>query len=164
MWITRLPESGRYEKRISLLASVLLIVCALSSCQMGTTSASGGGPPPPVPSAMLTLCDDGDAACAPGTSFSVASLRDLVIKVTWENIPEGNHVQALEIMIPGGGLYQSTQTAFLTDSSSSGSFVVTRMLPVAGTWIQQRRLTGDWLLRVSLDGQVITSQMVALNP
>jgi hypothetical protein len=161
---SRSLEAGWSSRKISLIAATLLIACGLSSCQTGTTSANGGGPPPLVPSAMLTFCDDGTPTCTPGTSFSVASLRDLVIKVTWENIPEGNHVQTLEIMIPGGGLYQSTQTAFLTDSSSAGSFAVMRMLPVAGTWIPQRQITGDWLMRVSLDEQVVTSQMVALNP
>jgi hypothetical protein len=161
---SRLLEAGWSGKKIALIVGVIFLASELSGCQMGTTSANGGGPPPPVPSAMISFCDDGDPSCATGTSFSVASLRDLVIKVTWENIPDGNHVQTLEILIPGGGLYQSTQNAFLTDSSSASPFAVTRLLPVAGTWIPQRQMTGEWLVRVSLDGQVITSQMVALNP
>jgi hypothetical protein len=131
---------------------------------MGSSTANGGGPPPLVPSAAITFCDDGSPNCPSATSFHVASVRDVVIKVSWDNLPQGNHVQTLEIMIPGGGLYQSTQTAFLTDSSSSGLFAATRVLPVAGAWIQQRQMTGDWLVRVSLDGQVVASQILALNP
>jgi hypothetical protein len=155
----------RWSPRAILgIAAILLIAVGSSSC-MGSSTANGGGPPPPlVPGAIFTFCDDGSPECTPATSFSVAELRDLVIKVSWENIPTGNHLQTLEIMIPGGGLYQSTQNAFLTDSSSSGSFAATRILPVAGTWIQLRQITGDWTVRVSLDGQVVASEMVALNP
>ncbi|MGH9714366.1 MAG: hypothetical protein ACRD5M_13800 [Candidatus Acidiferrales bacterium] len=164
MWNWRSLDAGWCRKNISLIAGVLVVACELSSCQMGSASANGGGPPPLVPSAIVSFCDDGNPSCTPGTSFSVATLRDLVIKVTWEHVPDGNHVQTLEIMMPGGGLYQSTQTAFLTDSTSAHSLATTRLLPVAGTWIPQRQITGDWLVRVSLDGQVITSQMVAFNP
>jgi hypothetical protein len=77
---------------------------------------------------------------------------------------QGSRVQTLEIMMPGGGLYQSTQAAVFTDAPASGTFQTTRVLPVAGTWIQQRNMTGDWMIRVSLDGQVINSQMVQVNP
>jgi hypothetical protein len=158
------PATRGNQERILGVAAILLLTVALTGC-LGSSSANGGGPPPPVPSAALTFCDDGDPACTPANSFSVASVRDLVIKVSWDNLSVGNHVQTLEILMPAGaGLYQSTQTAFLTDSASSGTFAATRLLPVAGTWIQQRQMTGDWLIRVSLDDQVVSSQMVALNP
>jgi hypothetical protein len=157
------PDIRRKRRNIFGIAAVLLFAVGSSGC-MGSSSADGGGPPPLVPSAAFTFCDDGGPDCTPATSFSVASVRDVVIKVSWDNLPIGNHVQTLEIMIPGGGLYQSTQTAFFTDALSSGLFAATRVLPVAGTWIQQRQITGDWLVRVSLDDQVVASQMVALNP
>lgn len=163
MLIGRQRGGGWNRKKALGIAAILLLALGSSGC-MGSSSANGGGPPPLVPSAMITFCDDGSSSCTPATSFSVASLRDLVIKVSWENLPAGNHVQILEIMIPGGGLYQSSETAFLMGSTSSGSFATTRLLPVAGTWIPQRHITGDWLVRVSLDEQVVASQMVALNP
>jgi hypothetical protein len=163
MLIGRQRGTGWNRRKALGIAAILLLALGSSGC-MGSSSANGGGPPPLVPSAMITFCDDGSSSCTPATSFSVASLRDLVIKVSWENIPDGNHVQTLEIMIPGGGLYQSSETAFLMGSTSSGSFATTRLLPVAGTWIPQRHITGDWLVRVSLDEQVVASQMVALNP
>jgi hypothetical protein len=163
MLIGRQRATGWNRRKALGIAAVLLLALGSSGC-MGSSSANGGGPPPLVPSAMIIFCDDDSSSCTPATSFSVASLRDLVIKVSWENIPDGNHVQTLEIMIPGGGLYQSTQTAFLTDSSPAGAFANSRILPVAGTWIPQRHITGDWLVRVSLDEQVVSSQMVTLNP
>jgi hypothetical protein len=152
------------RRNIFEIAAVLLFAVGSAGC-MGSSSASSGGPPPPlVPGAVFAFCDDGGPDCTPATSFSVASVRDVVIKVSWDNLPAGNHVQTLEIMIPGGGLYQATQTAFLMDGSSSGLFTATRVLPVAGTWIQQRQMTGDWLVRVSLDDQVVASHVVTLNP
>lgn len=156
-------EFGRKWRNAQGIIAILLLAIGSAGCT-GSSSANGGIPPPPVPNALITFCDDGDPACTPATSFSVASARDVVIKTSWDNLPVGNHVQTLEIMIPGGGLYQSTQTAFLTDSSSSAAFATSRILPVAGTWIQQRQITGTWVVRVSLDDQVVASQMVALNP
>ena len=163
MMIGLQPATRWNQRNVLGVVAVLLVTVALAGC-MGSSSANGGGPPPPVPSAAFTFCDDGDPACTPASSFSVTSVRDLVIKISWDNLPPGNHVQTLEIVMPGGGLYQSTQTAFLTDSTSSGLLASTRLLPVAGTWIQQRQMTGDWLVRVSLDDQVVASEMVALNP
>ena len=163
MLIEQQPNTRWNRRNTFEIAAVLLLAVGSAGC-MGSSSANGGGPPPLVPSAAFTFCDDGGPNCKPATSFSVASVRDVVIKVSWDNLPAGNHVQTLEIMIPGGGLYQATQTAFLTDSSSSGLFAATRVLPVAGTWIQQRQMTGNWLVRVSLDDQVVASQVVALNP
>lgn len=158
---TRAP--GWRETKILLLLCVLLAALGTSSC-MGNSTSANGGPPPPIPSAAISFCDDGTASCTPANSFSVASLRDLVININWENLPDGNHLQSLEILIPGGGLYQSTETAFLTESPSPHTFSAMRLLPVAGTWISQRQITGDWTVRVSLDGQLIATEMVQLNP
>jgi hypothetical protein len=128
------------------------------------TSGNGGNPPPPVTGATVSFCDDGDGACTAATSFSVASLRDLVINVNWENLSAGNHTQMLEVLQPGGGLYQASQSSFLVSGASQSSLTMTRTLPVAGAWISQRRMTGEWSVRVSLDGKAITSQTVQINP
>ncbi len=147
-----------------IATGVVLIAAALSACQAGPTSAGGANPPPQPASAIVSFCDDGTPDCTPAMSFSVSSLRDLVITVAWENLTPGNHVQQLEIDIPAGGPFQVTNSAFLIPDSSSGSFATTRILPVDGTWIRQRQITGQWTMRVSLDGQAITTQAVELNP
>jgi hypothetical protein len=149
---------------ILLAGCIALIAAGLPACQMEATSASGGNPPPQPVSAIVSFCDDGIPDCTPAMSFSVSSLRDLVITVAWENLTPGNHVQQLEIDIPAGGPFQVTKSAFLIPDSSSGSFTTTRILPVDGTWIRQRQITGQWTMRVSLDGQAITTQAVELNP
>jgi hypothetical protein len=144
--------------------AVLCLAAGFSACQTGTTSGTGGGGNPPPTDATVSFCDDGVGACTPATSFSVASLRDLVISVNWENLSAGNHTQMLEVLQPGGGLYQASQSSFLVSDASKSSLTMTRTLPVAGAWISQRRITGEWSVRVSLDGKAITSQTVQLNP
>ena len=150
---------------LALLGCVaLFLVVGFSGCQTGMSSANGGNPPPPMTSATISFCDNGDGSCTPATFFSVASLRDLVINVNWENLSGGNHTQMLEVLQPDGGLYQSSQSSFLVSDASQSSLTVKRALPVAGAWISQRRITGEWSVRVSLDGKAITSQTVQLNP
>ena len=144
--------------------AALCMAAGFSACQTGMTSGNGGNPPPPVTGATVSFCDDGDGACTAATSFSVASLRDLVISVNWENLSAGNHTQMLEVLQPGGGLYQASQSSFLVGGASQSSLTMTRSVPVAGTWISQRRMTGEWSVRVSLDGKAITSQTVQINP
>jgi hypothetical protein len=145
--------------------AVLCLAAGFSACQTGMTSGTGGGGNPPPPAdATISFCDDGDGACTPATSFSVASLRDLVIGVNWENLSAGNHTQMLEVLQPGGGLYQASQSSFLVSDASQSSLTMTRTVPVAGAWISQRRMTGEWSVRVSLDGKAITSQTVQINP
>ena len=144
--------------------AVLFLAVGFSACQTGMTSGNGGNPPPQVTGATISFCDNGDGACTPATSFSVASLRDLVINVNWENLSGGNHTQMLEVLQPDGGLYQANQSSFLVSDASQSSLTMKRTLPVAGAWISQRRITGEWSVRVSLDGKAITSQTVQLNP
>jgi hypothetical protein len=147
-----------------LCCAALFLAAGFSACQTGMTSGNGGNPPPPTTDATISFCDDGGGNCTPATSFSVASLRDLVINVNWENLSAGNHTQMLEIIQPGGGLYQASQRSFFVSDASQSSLTTTRTLPVAGAWILQRRITGEWSIRVSLDGKAITSQVVQLNP
>jgi hypothetical protein len=150
-------------RTIVLVAMVGTLAASFSACQLASTSADSGNPPPPVTLA-ISVCDDGTPGCAPATSFEVNTVRDLVINAAWENLPPGNHIQILEILIPAGGPYQVTQLALNAGSSPSGSFTTTQIFPVAATWIPQRKITGDWTVRVSLDGQVFASQMIQINP
>jgi hypothetical protein len=141
---------------------VLLATIGFSGCQM--TSADGGTPAAAQPSATFSFCDKETSGCNGETNFSVAATRDLEVKVSWQNVPAGNHVQTLEILIPGGNLYQQTQMAFGVPQGSTEPLVAIQTLPVAGTWIQQRHMMGEWTARVSLDGQVVATQTVQLTP
>lgn len=147
-----------------ILFAVLEIAIGFSACQTGSTSANGGNPPPAVTDATISFCDDGTAGCTPATSFSIDSMRDLVVKVNWENLSAGSHTQMIELMTPSGGLYLGGQSAFMVPDASNGSLTTTRTVPVAATWISQRHISGEWSVRVSLDGKAITTQTVQLNP
>jgi len=163
----RMANRQRAERTwLAAISSTVLLIFALglAGCIAGTSGGGGGNPPPPVTGATISFCNNADPACTPETSFAVASLRDLVINVNWENVPAGNHTQMLEILQPGGGLYQSNQTSFLVADAAQGTMTMKRNLPVAGAWIGQRRITGEWSVRVSLDGNAIASQPVEINP
>jgi hypothetical protein len=161
-FMLRLPRMNKVSQRNMMsLAGVLLAAMSFSGCQM--TSADGGAPPA-APTAVFTFCDHQALECEAGATFSAAATRDLEVEVSWQNVPAGNHVQTLEILAPGGNLYQQTQTPFQTPESSTGPLLSIQTLPVAGTWIQQRNIMGEWTARVSLDGQVIATQTVELTP
>lgn len=152
----------RWHKRTLLAASVLIAVAGFSGCQM--TSADGGTPPVRPATATFSFCDKEASTCNGETSFSATATRDLEVKVSWQNVPIGNHVQTLELLLPGGNLYQQTQIAFAVQQGSDEPLVAIQTLPIAGTWIQQRHMLGEWATRVSLDGQVIATQTVQLTP
>jgi hypothetical protein len=154
-------RSYAYKGILSLAGLILFLVSGICGCQ--SNSPSGQKVPPVPPSAALTFCESGFSDCSPASSFSVSNVRDVKINVAWENVPAGNHIQKLEVLVPSGGLYQQATTAFAIPENSTQPFVAMRSLPVAGTWIQQRQITGEWTVRVSLDGQVVTSQTVQLN-
>jgi hypothetical protein len=158
------PRVNHRQRRTEiLLAAVVLIAAAgLSSCQVN--SGSGQNPLRTPASATISFCDPEASNCDGATSFSATTTRDVQVKVSWQNVPVGSHVQTLELLLPGGNLYQQTQTTFAVQADSSEVPEATQTLPFAGTWIQQRNLMGEWTARVSLDGQAITSQTVQLNP
>jgi hypothetical protein len=156
-------RAGNRKSKIVRAACAAVALLLLSSCG-GQTMAPIVGGPPLSPSATISFCDDGVEGCVAASTFSVAVVRDLVIKVSWQNVPPGNHVQGMEIMLPGGGLYQSNQTGIFIADAAPGSATTTRILPVGGTWISQRQLTGEWSVNASLDGQPRASQMVQFNP
>ena len=149
-------------KNSTLLAGVVLFAALqFSGCQL--TSADGGPRPQAPATATFLFCDKEAPSCDNESSFSATATRDLEVKVSWQNVPVGNHVQTLELLLPGGNLYQQTQMAFGVEQGSSEPLVAIQTLPVAGTWIQQRHLLGEWTARVSLDGQVVASQTVELT-
>lgn len=149
---------------VLILASLAGLTCLLGACQMQSSAAGGGGNHRQPVAASISFCDDAVAGCPAATGFSVETARDIVIQVTWINVPEGNHVQTLALSMPGGGLYQQTQSSFAIDAGASGTVTLKRILPVAATWIQQRSITGKWNVDAALDGQPVTSEMLEINP
>jgi hypothetical protein len=111
--------------------------------------------------ATLKFCDNGtaDPACTSKDTFSLAEIRDLFIWVNWQVVPTGPHTQQLDIFMPQGhALYVRYSDGFQITDTPVGSALLQRSMPVAGTWITQRQLTGTWQVDASLDGKLISSK------
>ncbi len=153
-----------------VVAAAFWLTISGAACSSGVLSPlpdpppPGGGPPGGGGSAIVIFCDNSNPFCIPPTVFSVSSLRDLFISVVWMDYPAGNHLQTLKIFLPDGNLYQTFETTFAIAQIPTGSFTTVESLPVAGSYITQRSLTGDWRVEVSLDGQFIAARVVTLSP
>jgi hypothetical protein len=158
-----LPNSEFQWRRALTVVFVAPMLLVAGGCQMQQSANGGPIPAPPAVSAVISFCNDGTPGCEPARSFSVASLRDLVITVAFQNVPTGNHVEQLEILLPGGASYRVTQGGFLI-ADATGSFSFSRNLAVAGSPVSLRHMTGEWSVRASLDGQVVATESVDLNP
>jgi hypothetical protein len=111
--------------------------------------------------ATLEFCDDGaeKSACTSKDAFSLTQIRDLFIWVNWQVVPTGPHTQQLDIFMPQGhALYIRYSDGFQITDAPVGSALVLRSMPVAGTWITQRQLTGTWEVDASLDGKLVSSK------
>jgi hypothetical protein len=83
-----------------------------------------------------------------GQHFSPARLNTLVVVVDWQTLV-GAHVQRLELITPAGSLYQR----FKSDvQSADGRASVETPVPMAGTWITEFQIFGEWTVNVYLDG------------
>src|SRR5712672_2436176 len=150
-------------RRILRLPSVLLLV--LGAVTLAIAGCASALPNPmvmtqPAPLAMVVrLCDSAAAGCDNTTSFSLGAMRDLAVNVDWQNVPGGTHTQQLTVMLPNGVIYQTISHGFGVAEGTAGSPTVSDAMPVAGTFLTQRQLTGDWTVQVSLDGAVIGAQI-----
>ncbi len=147
---------------IAGLALAALAAAALCGCATaGMDSTAAGAALSPV--ASMSLCNQTPAGCSAAASYSLGSMRDLAVNVQWSHVPEGTHTATFEILQPGDGLYQAQNVSFVADAAAaSGQTSV--LVPVAGTWITQRGLTGIWTVRVSLDGTAMGKQTFTLDP
>lgn len=162
-----LQHSRTLASRRQLFTALILFAglcgCALAPQSQGSdpvASPSGGVA---QPSAQILFCDAPGTSCASATSFSISKLRDLNIVVNWTKLSVGNHAERIAVSHVAGGLYQSFHKAFIVPEGSA-SFSTSDALPVAGTWIVQRSLTGIWTVQASLDGRLVATQTVTLNP
>jgi len=143
-----------------------------------------------VPSARVAnavtevfFCESPTTECrSTNTAFTVGKLRDIFVFVTWPNV-SGDLVQTVEFFLPDGSLYVKKATpfrastaqpraravpgaspapdAFLT--SSRGTPTVITPLAVAGTYITQRSLLGNWMVRVRLGDKLVQSAQFTLK-
>jgi hypothetical protein len=155
-------EPGRRARQL-LLAAILVAEFGFSGCAGMPTGLPVVMPAAPA-SATVTFCNSATPSCAGASTFSLRALRDLNINVSWQNVAKGTHAQTVTVLSPDGELFQAMEIAFEIPAGSQGTATVTQTLPVIGTWITQRRLTGTWNIRVSLDDQAIATNPIQLTP
>src|SRR5690349_19403948 len=100
-----MSTSTRKTNRNLFLSLALGSAAALVGCAQEMNQA----PPSPVeqPVAMtVTLCDNSEQGCSTGTSFRLATIRDLGVAVDWKNVPGGTHTQQIALVQPNGVVYQ----------------------------------------------------------
>ena len=85
-----------------------------------------------------------------GEHFRATRVRVLKIEVDWLTLV-GAHTQQLELITPDGSIYQRFNVPV---ESVTGRATVETPVPVAGTWITQHSLEGEWQVRVYLDEAV----------
>lgn len=162
----RLPRAVFFAAVMFSLA--VLLGCASISSDPGTVAASA--------QAEAFFCGVSSVECRSGTAdFEIDQLRDLFIFVAWRGV-RGMHSQEVRLLLPDGNLYQALDTKFTTQQGlaamdgvqvaqlSRGEPTVVSFLPVAGTFITQRLLSGTWRIQVSLDGKLVTETTFELRP
>ncbi len=127
-----------------------------------------------------------ETVCQPGgREFVLENLRDLQVCIVWAGL-SGTYWTQLEFLSPDGHVYQTTTLAFVTPEATAtvaavevdgrqyevrpagwaqrGEAVVVARLPVAGTYITQRNLAGQWTVKISLNGRPIDQGDFTLYP
>lgn len=66
--------------------------------------------------------------------------------------------------MPDGRRYQETKLDFRIPEVSNAPVSSMRTIPIAGTWIQTRHVTGVWKVRYSLDGKLLATSDFRIEP
>lgn len=131
-------------------------------------------------SPAIFFCTVSDVQCrSDENQFYLNEVRDLFVFVAWGKV-SGEHTARIRLLLPDGNLYQQTETRFTTQpqpaaaSGEQGKVQVARVsrgepttvleLPVAGTHITQRSLSGAWTVEVELDGKPVARRNLILLP
>jgi hypothetical protein len=150
-------------------ATVALLACAgliLAGCGGMDSSETQPSMPLPMPQAQaqVILCNSVMANCTSEQNFSLQAVRDLHVMVNWQNLAVGTHAVRVSFLVPSGDLYTAYEQSFAVADESNGAVTTIQALPVAGTWISQRRLIGAWSVTVELDGQQISTLPFQFTP
>ncbi len=153
------------------LAALLLALNLVGCAQQSAAPMSNLGWPspnlPPTGAPPVTMsvifCQDSGTACAPSSTFSLKALRDLNVIVQWRNLPQGMHLQTLNVLLPDGGIYQTYESTFEVTDSTGDTITVAKPVRFVGTWATQRNVVGNWQAQVSLDGELMGTQEVHLS-
>src|SRR3989441_5437565 len=171
--------AGLFSSAVGGAASVL----APNPASAPPLSAPPASTPPPSPQPNrpqvreVFFGEREETVCQPGgREFVLENLRDLQVCIVWAGL-SGTYWTQLEFQSPDGHVYQTMTQAFVTPEATAtvgtvevqgrpyqvrragwarpGEAVVVATLPVAGTYITQYNLAGEWMVKISLNGRPI---------
>lgn len=165
MFVQQFSRGPRHSRARGLVVALTAAACVLTGCQPQSSSAHERNAQNRLtPVATVTFCSHKPAACSSADDFSIGATSELEIKTAIEHAAPGNHTQSLEIVMPDGRQYQETKVGFRVVAESTEPVEAMRTIPIAGTWVQSRHVTGVWKVRCSLDGQVLATAEFRLEP
>jgi hypothetical protein len=147
----------------------LMVISGCGAIQTGNsgTPGAGGGPTDIPGTAAVSFCNAAQTGCqsqSANFSMTTSNIPDLNIKVDWASVLPGTHSQEVRLMMPNGNLFQRLQDTFMVAANGNGTASVNRNIPIAGSFISQRQITGGWKIEVSLDGKAKATGDLQLNP
>ena len=168
-------KTAKFEMalRHGLFATTLAWLLVVSGCgaiqQPGNSGLpGGGGAPADAPgTAAVSFCNAAQTNCqsqSANFSMTTSNIPDLNIKVDWASVLPGAHSQEIRLVMPNGDLFQRLQDTFMVTTNGNGTATVNRNIPIAGSFISQRQITGGWKVQVSLDGKDKATGDLQLNP
>lgn len=152
-------RAGQARLAIAALASVS-VLC--NGCQTRSTAASETAKA--GPSASVSICVASAQSCVSAASFNASNTKELTIRAWTLGVPPGNHTQTLAIVMPDGSEYPETRTGFRVPDGSKDPFSELRTIPIAGLRTSQKRLTGNWTVRLLLDGKLLSTETFEMRP
>jgi hypothetical protein len=79
-------------------------------------------------------------------------------------VPPGNHTETLTVLMPSGEEYPETRTGFRVPDGSKDAFPEMRAIPISDLRNAQKRVTGDWTVRLFLDGKLLETETFEMRP
>jgi len=159
------PLATWISRWLAICAALMACICLLGCAENSPMSSGGTGTPTSADaSAAVTVCNVTPDGCNQNTSFSLATIRDLSVHVQWTNVAPGTQTQTLQLLDPAGGSYQVTNSSFVVADGGNGQAATDVLIPIRGSMITQRQITGAWTVQLMLNGKPVASQNVILQP
>jgi hypothetical protein len=165
------------------VAWILIVLCAVAAF-VGQTAVAESAPGTEQVREVY-FGETEEDACQPGSKqFWLDELRSLHVCIVWEGL-SGTYAAQLKFVTPDGNVYQTMTLAFVTAAApatvatlevegrhhdvkragwgNKGESLLVAPLPVAGTYITQHNLTGEWKVEISLDGRSVDQDHFVLR-
>lgn len=162
---------------------ILIVLCAMAACVGQTAVVEGASATEQVREVYFGETEED--VCQPGRQqFWMDELRSLYVCIVWAGL-SGTHAAQLKFLSPDGNLYQAMTLAFVTATApatvatlevegrqypvkragwgNKGETLLVAALPVAGTYITQHSLAGEWTVEISLDGSPVDQDRFVLR-